>query len=152
MIDLEAIFGECAATIQRTDAGSAAGDASAVNEPAALADLVGKPTAASVPEANPTAFVGWVLRPDSRGVMGWQAPEAPDPWLAWEDLSAFPHPCPTCGSLELWEDALGGWHCQRCERATFERGLRLAERAARLRGGSQQENGKGAIDKTSRHR
>ena len=86
-------------------------------------------SAGVAPRPDPPA--NWVLRPDSRGVMGWQAP---DPWPAWEDLPALPDPCPKCGSLELWQDALGGWHCQRCERPAFERGLRLAERAARLLG------------------
>ncbi len=81
----------------------------------------------------PDPFANWVLRPDSRGVMGWQSPDAPELWPAWEDSPTLPDLGPKCGSLELWQDALGGWHCQRCKRATFERGLRLAERAARLR-------------------
>ena len=44
-----------------------------------------------------------------------------------------PAPCPTCGSLELWQDLRGGWHCQHCEAAKFRRSQQVAERAARLR-------------------
>lgn len=42
-------------------------------------------------------------------------------------------PCPSCGSLELWQDLLGGWHCQRCNAVALLRSRRLLERAARLR-------------------
>ncbi len=51
----------------------------------------------------------------------------------WESAIEPPPPCPKCGSLELWQDLLGRWHCQHCEATKFQRGLRLAERAARLR-------------------
>ena len=51
----------------------------------------------------------------------------------WESAIEPPPPCPRCGSLELWEDLAGKWHCQRCEAAGFRRSLQLAERAARLR-------------------
>ena len=120
MIDLEAIFGE----------GPAVDEAPV---PAGPADAA----AAGVPRADLGRFADWVLRPDSRGVAGWQSPDALDPWPAWEDLPTLPDPCPKCGSLELWQTVAGTWRCQRCERAAFERGLRLAERAARLRGGGR---------------
>ena len=51
----------------------------------------------------------------------------------WESAIEPPPPCPTCGSLELWQDILGGWHCQHCDGATLRRSLALLERAARLR-------------------
>ncbi|MGA2032939.1 MAG: hypothetical protein ABSG68_11820 [Thermoguttaceae bacterium] len=45
-----------------------------------------------------------------------------------------PAPCPKCGSLELWQDLLGAWHCQHCDGAAFRRSCELLKRAARLRG------------------
>lgn len=44
-----------------------------------------------------------------------------------------PAPCPKCGSLELWQDLLGGWHCQRCDVAAWRRSRRLLDRAVRSR-------------------
>jgi hypothetical protein len=44
-----------------------------------------------------------------------------------------PPACPKCGSLEEWTDLLGRQHCGVCERATLDKALRLANRAARLR-------------------
>ena len=42
-------------------------------------------------------------------------------------------PCPLCGSLETWWDILGGEHCQQCDRATLDKAIQWADRAARLR-------------------
>lgn len=56
----------------------------------------------------------------------------PDPNVV-EIPAASVQPCPTCGSLVLWWDARGGVHCMACERKGFERGLRLAQKARRLR-------------------
>ena len=50
----------------------------------------------------------------------------------WESAIEPPPPCPKCGSLELWQDILGGWHCQHCDGAKFQRSLRLMDQAARL--------------------
>ena len=41
----------------------------------------------------------------------------------WESAIEPPPPCPKCGSLALWQDILGGWHCQHCEGAKFQRSL-----------------------------
>jgi len=97
--------------------------------------------AADDPAANdPLAridFSTWVRRPDFSGRMGWEAPSfpGPAPWWAvstWAELPN-PDPCERCGSLELWQDLLGGWHCQHCERETLARARRWAEKVAELR-------------------
>lgn len=44
-----------------------------------------------------------------------------------------PAPCPRCGSLELWQDLEGGWHCLHCEAAGHRRSQQLMQRATRLR-------------------
>ena len=57
------------------------------------------------------------------------------------DFDSFPlpgNPCPVCGSLEEWTDLLGRQRCGVCERATLDKALQLADRAARLRQQSQQ--------------
>jgi len=40
-------------------------------------------------------------------------------------------PCPTCGTLELWQSMTGDWRCERCDPMT--RGLAFVERAERIR-------------------
>lgn len=40
-------------------------------------------------------------------------------------------PCSSCGSLELWEDVYGDWHCRHCE--PFLVNPRLVEVARRIR-------------------
>ena len=42
-------------------------------------------------------------------------------------------PCPTCGSLDLWQTIAGNWRCQHCEAAALRRSRSLADKAARLR-------------------
>ncbi len=49
-----------------------------------------------------------------------------------EILDVLP-PCPTCGSLDLWQTIVGNWRCQHCDAAALEKSRSLAERAARLR-------------------
>ena len=44
-----------------------------------------------------------------------------------------PAPCQQCGSLELWQDFSGSWHCQHCQAEGLQRSERLVENAARLR-------------------
>jgi len=44
-----------------------------------------------------------------------------------------PPPCRQCGSLELWQDFSGSWHCQHCQAEGLQRSERLVEQAARLR-------------------
>jgi hypothetical protein len=58
--------------------------------------------------------------------------------VPFDDLLLPGPACPRCGSLESWTDILGGQHCGVCERATLDKALRLAERAARLRQQAQQ--------------
>lgn len=53
-----------------------------------------------------------------------------DPWEAAVDP---PPPCQQCGSLELWQDFGGKWHCQHCQAEGLERSERLVEKAARFR-------------------
>ncbi len=61
------------------------------------------------PRPDPPA--NWVLRPDSRGVMGWQSPDAPVPFSAWEDRPEHSQsaradpaagPCWWCGRRGWW--------------------------------------------------
>ena len=66
------------------------------------------------------------------------SPEAPPVAVVpaggvWESAIEPPPPCPKCGSLELWQDFGGKWHCQHCEPEKFRQGLQLMKRAARLR-------------------
>jgi hypothetical protein len=49
----------------------------------------------------------------------------------WDEAVDPPAPCHQCGSLMLWQDFGGKWHCQRCEPAVVSE--RLREQAARLR-------------------
>jgi len=114
----------------------------AVDGPSATAEPIGNSAAA---EAEPASrlFSDWVLRPDVSGRLGWEPPDLPEEarWWGrcdWEDLPRLPEPCPTCGGFERWWDILGRAHCQRCEKAVFERGRWLADRAARAREHIQQ--------------
>jgi hypothetical protein len=62
-------------------------------EPAApLLDTAAEPAAGR--------YADWVQAPDTRGRLGLQAPEAPVPWVAWEDLPEWPaEPAPTAEAL-----------------------------------------------------
>jgi hypothetical protein len=87
--------------------------AAAVKQPVALPkamqqpNLIERPTAAPMPDAD----------------------EMPD----FESLPQPGRPCPRCGSLESWQNALGRQRCSVCGRAALEKALRLAEKAAELR-------------------
>jgi hypothetical protein len=86
-----------------------------------LAESAGEPPAVALP---PVAVV--------------PGPEAPPVAVqpvgdGWDSAIEPPDPCPKCGSLELWQDFGGKWHCQHCEARKFQRGLQLAKRAERLR-------------------
>jgi hypothetical protein len=115
-------------------------------------ETAGVPDSPPVPEAadasaDPLAalpFADWVLRPDAGGCMGWESPDLSDDerWWAVPDATrSLGSPCPKCGSLMKWWDILGGEHCQKCDRATLERAVRLADRAARLRRPEMQNHG-----------
>jgi len=80
-------------------------------------------------------FPRWVRRPDVSGRMGWEAPDLPERerWWAHPERIIDPDPCERCGSLEVWQDLAGGWHCQHCEADTLARGERLARLAMTLR-------------------
>jgi ferredoxin len=83
-------------------------------------------------------FASWVRRPDHRGRMGWEPADLPEGqrWWARGDFDSLPPPgpaCPTCGSLEEWQDALGRQRCGVCERAALDKAIQLTELAARLR-------------------
>jgi hypothetical protein len=51
----------------------------------------------------------------------------------WEEATEPGPGCTVCGSLEQWQDALGRQRCGVCERVALNKGLQLAQRAARLR-------------------
>ena len=51
----------------------------------------------------------------------------------WGDAIPPPEPCPRCSSLELWQNPLGTWRCQRCDSKPFERSLWLLSLAKRIR-------------------
>ena len=55
-----------------------------------------------------------------------------DPSDCDEVLDVLP-PCPTCGSLDLWQTIAGNWRCQHCDAAALRRSRSWAEKAARLR-------------------
>jgi len=65
----------------------------------------------------------WVLRHDTRGRLGLQAPVAPVPFPAWEDLPGWPDstpadpgagPCYWCGRREWWRSIHGVVVCGHC--------------------------------------
>jgi hypothetical protein len=60
-------------------------------------------------------------------------PADPPELAAWDEIRVEETggPCPTCGSLERWQDPLGVWRCQQCE--PIRRALALADLAARIR-------------------
>lgn len=52
----------------------------------------------------------------------------------WPENTIEPsEPCPSCGSLAKWWDAMGGEHCLPCEWLKRERSRWLAKRATELR-------------------
>jgi hypothetical protein len=55
--------------------------------------------------------------------------------VPWDECIEPPHPCPKCGSLACWWDALGGQHCIICEKPKHprEKAAELWKLAARLR-------------------
>ena len=83
--------------------------------------------ATPAPKQPTTAIAAPIPIPEPSAGPIW--PSADDPDVIPADVP----PCPTCGTLELWWDIRGGVHCQHCDSAPFQRGLRLAKRAARLR-------------------
>lgn len=81
----------------------------------ALLGPAGPPDAATVAPAvdHPEPVVSW--------------PEA----VRWEDCIAPPEPCPDCGGLVCWWNALGGRRCMACD-PPFN-AIRALERAERIR-------------------
>lgn len=51
------------------------------------------------------------------------------PWPA--EHEPWPDPCERCGTLELWQNALGRWRCLRCDPPT--KAIRALERVERIR-------------------
>jgi hypothetical protein len=51
----------------------------------------------------------------------------------FDNLLAPGPACAVCGSLESWTDLLGRQRCGVCERATLDKAIQWADRAARLR-------------------
>ena len=70
-----------------------------------------------------------------------------DPGDCDEVLDVLP-PCPTCGSLDLWQTIAGNWRCQHCDAAALRRSRSWAEKAARLREKTerQRSGGRKAVD------
>jgi len=77
----------------------------------------------TAPEAAPRLFADWVQAPDTRGRLGLQAPDAPAPFSAWEDLPAWSGgippdpaagPCYWCGRREWWRSIHGAVVCGGC--------------------------------------
>ncbi len=65
----------------------------------------------------------WVLRPDTRGRLGLQSPDAPVPFPTWEDLPEWSHRMPAepaggacwwCGRREWWRSIHGAVVCGHC--------------------------------------
>ena len=54
---------------------------------------------------------------------------------AWEEYIEPPDPCPKCGGLMFWWDALGGLHCMVCDKPKYatEKAAELRKLAKRLR-------------------
>ncbi len=114
MIDLQAIFGD--------------GPTVAV-ELARVPEVV--PDAA-IEAARLQPFLWWVRCPDSRGRMGWQAPDLPEV-IRFDDLPEPGPACAVCGSLESWQDAIGRQRCGRCDAGILDKARELADMAKRLR-------------------
>ena len=104
--------------------------AAMVVQPEAVPEPILVPEAADVLAALP--FTDWVLRPDSHGRMGWEAPDLPEA-VPFDDLPLPGPGCPVCGSLESWRDLLGRERCGVCERGLLDKAFQLTEKAARLR-------------------
>ena len=93
---------------------------------------------------TPVTLPDWALVAPPVGAV---TPTAPDPTprpapaavesegvgTPWEDAIEPPPPCPKCGSMELWQNPLGTWRCQRCDGKPFRRSLQLASLAKRIR-------------------
>jgi hypothetical protein len=92
-------------------------------EPTGRVYLAGSPEAVT---ALPTELVA-AMEANWAALRRLATPEPP-PELEEIDL---PSPCPTCGSLELWQNLLGDWRCQSCDPPV--RGMKLLELAIRLR-------------------
>jgi hypothetical protein len=61
---------------------------------------------------------------------------------SWEDAIGPPDPCRCCGSLQLWENALGQWRCLHCDPPLIAwRLLDRLEKARMRKTGSQQPPG-----------
>ena len=60
--------------------------------------------------------------------------------IGWDQAIDPPAPCQQCGSLELWQDFTGKWHCQHCQAEGLERSQRLVDQAARLSGSAKPEH------------
>jgi hypothetical protein len=58
--------------------------------------------------------------------------------IPFDDLPLPGTPCPRCGSLEEWTDLFGRRRCGVCERATLDKAIQWADRAARLQNQSRQ--------------
>lgn len=80
--------------------------------------------------ADPTIFM-WDCRRRPAGGVAANLGASPGGWPA--DSIDSGEPCPRCGSLAKWWDIMGGEHCQQCEGALLDRGLRLIARAAAIR-------------------
>ena len=106
MLDLQAIFGN--STTPTT--------AATMVQPEAAPEPIGRPKPAELPTLAVDA--------DSAEVEA-----VPD----FDSLPLPGEPCPVCGSLEQWTDLLGRQRCGVCERATLDKAIRWADRAARLR-------------------
>lgn len=106
------------------------------------AEALGGDGGAADPGGEPSGFdfSGWVLRPDGKGRLGWEAPDLPEAsrWWAVADFDELPEPgdpCPRCGSFETWSDLLGGEHCGQCEPGKLDRSPKLMHPCTRLRRG-----------------
>jgi hypothetical protein len=95
---------------------------------------------AAVPEPIPGPEAAELPTPvaDTEAV---EVVEVPD----FDDLPLPGDPCPRCGSLEEWADLLGRRRCGVCERATLDKAIQLADRAARLRQKAQRQKSTSAL-------
>jgi hypothetical protein len=58
-------------------------------------------------------------------------PELDDRLIRWEDCIAPPDPCPGCGGIMFWWNALGDRRCLRCDPP--KAAIRLLEKTERIR-------------------
>ncbi len=77
----------------------------------------------AAPETGPGPYADWVQAADTRGRSGWQRPDAPVPFPAWEDLLAWSGnapaapgggPCWWCGRRQWWRSIHGAVVCGYC--------------------------------------